>query len=283
MIQKIGRCLLLLSFSLVALATANAGLQKKSNETQKKSPEKQLEALIAEFNKLQSDYRTKSSALSRKYQKLYNAAKTPAEKAKVITEFRSKLPKNPTLTIVPKITKLLDGSTIDLKSDLGLKAMIWVIKNQPRNRTAISKYFKAIGEYHAMSAKIADALPAFQRVFGQNPEPLFRKVLDKNKNHRAKALACYSLAGYLAAKNRRAKKPNPEIAKLYERVVSEFGKVMLGGSTLAKLVEAPLFEAKHLQIGKVVPDIVAQDIDGKEFKISDYRGKVVVIDFWGDW
>src|SRR4051812_31353276 len=34
-----------------------------------------------------------------------------------------------------------------------------------------------------------------------------------------------------------------------------------------------------LTIGKVAPDIVGEDIDGKEFKLSDYRGKVVVLDF----
>ena len=38
-----------------------------------------------------------------------------------------------------------------------------------------------------------------------------------------------------------------------------------------------------LAIGKAAPDITGEDIDGKEFKLSDYRGKVVVIDFWGHW
>ncbi|MBT7257007.1 MAG: redoxin domain-containing protein [Planctomycetaceae bacterium] len=34
---------------------------------------------------------------------------------------------------------------------------------------------------------------------------------------------------------------------------------------------------------KVAPEIAAEDIDGVKFKLSDYRGKVVVLDFWGDW
>jgi len=29
--------------------------------------------------------------------------------------------------------------------------------------------------------------------------------------------------------------------------------------------------------------IMGEDIDGKKFKLSDYRGKVVEIVFWGDW
>ncbi|MAV37812.1 MAG: hypothetical protein CMJ59_20410 [Planctomycetaceae bacterium] len=38
-----------------------------------------------------------------------------------------------------------------------------------------------------------------------------------------------------------------------------------------------------MQIGNEAPDISAKDLDGVAFKLSDYRGKVVVLDFWGDW
>ena len=38
-----------------------------------------------------------------------------------------------------------------------------------------------------------------------------------------------------------------------------------------------------LTIGKLAPDFTAKDADGVEFKLSDYRGKVVVLDFWGFW
>jgi cytochrome oxidase Cu insertion factor (SCO1/SenC/PrrC family) len=38
-----------------------------------------------------------------------------------------------------------------------------------------------------------------------------------------------------------------------------------------------------LEIGKLAPEIEGEDIDGVPFKLSDYRGKVVVLDFWGDW
>jgi predicted Zn finger-like uncharacterized protein len=38
-----------------------------------------------------------------------------------------------------------------------------------------------------------------------------------------------------------------------------------------------------LAVGNLAMDIDAEDIDGKQFKLSDYRGKVVVLDFWGNW
>jgi len=36
-------------------------------------------------------------------------------------------------------------------------------------------------------------------------------------------------------------------------------------------------------VGNVAPDIDGIDLDGEAFKLSDYRGKVVMLDFWGDW
>jgi hypothetical protein len=43
------------------------------------------------------------------------------------------------------------------------------------------------------------------------------------------------------------------------------------------------YPPEMLAIGKDAPDIVGEDIAGKRFKLSDYRGKVVVLDFWGNW
>jgi cytochrome oxidase Cu insertion factor (SCO1/SenC/PrrC family) len=36
-------------------------------------------------------------------------------------------------------------------------------------------------------------------------------------------------------------------------------------------------------VGTKAPEIEGSDVDGKKFKLSDYRGKVVVLDFWGNW
>lgn len=47
--------------------------------------------------------------------------------------------------------------------------------------------------------------------------------------------------------------------------------------------ERRLFEVEHLQVGCTAPDISGIDLDGVAFKLSDYRGKVVFLDFWGDW
>jgi len=54
-------------------------------------------------------------------------------------------------------------------------------------------------------------------------------------------------------------------------------------SRYSKLANGSIFELENLQVGMPAPEIEGNDLDGVAFKLSDYRGKVVVLDFWGDW
>ena len=45
----------------------------------------------------------------------------------------------------------------------------------------------------------------------------------------------------------------------------------------------PLEDQSGMGLGTEAPEIVGEDIDGEPFKLSDYRGKVVLLDFWGHW
>ena len=67
------------------------------------------------------------------------------------------------------------------------------------------------------------------------------------------------------------------------RAKTEFGDVQFRGDTMANTAEGAMFGLKYLRPGKPVPEIEGPDMDGKTFKISDYKGKVVLLDFWGHW
>jgi thiol-disulfide isomerase/thioredoxin len=54
-------------------------------------------------------------------------------------------------------------------------------------------------------------------------------------------------------------------------------------STLGEKATLELYECQHLTVGKVAPDIQGEDLDGHKLKLSDYRGKVVMISFWASW
>ena len=51
----------------------------------------------------------------------------------------------------------------------------------------------------------------------------------------------------------------------------------------AALTSGPRSVVRSLMVGKTAPEIDGKDLDGKPFRLSDYRGKVVVLAFWGEW
>jgi thiol-disulfide isomerase/thioredoxin len=53
--------------------------------------------------------------------------------------------------------------------------------------------------------------------------------------------------------------------------------------TLGERASKELFECQHLTVGKLAPEIEGEDLDGHKLKLSDYRGKVVMISFWASW
>src|SRR5688500_19621255 len=55
------------------------------------------------------------------------------------------------------------------------------------------------------------------------------------------------------------------------------------GTEAAKKAKNVIFAMDNLGVGKMAPDFTAMDQDGIEFKLSDYRGKVVILAFWGFW
>ena len=53
--------------------------------------------------------------------------------------------------------------------------------------------------------------------------------------------------------------------------------------TLGQEAEARLDEMFNLAVGKPAPQIEGVGVDGKPLKLSDHKGKVVVLVFWGSW
>jgi cytochrome oxidase Cu insertion factor (SCO1/SenC/PrrC family) len=70
----------------------------------------------------------------------------------------------------------------------------------------------------------------------------------------------------------------------------------IAGICLLVLVMVPILAAQtstdqsdkkakqeYAPVDKAVPEIEGEDLDGQSFKLSDYLGKVVLLDFWGNW
>ena len=68
------------------------------------------------------------------------------------------------------------------------------------------------------------------------------------------------------------------------RVLEELTRIheVLGNSDLAAKYQKKADPMSEL-VGKVVPDFSATDFDGKPISLQQYRGKVVLLDFWAVW
>ncbi|MDE0313967.1 MAG: TlpA disulfide reductase family protein [Candidatus Poribacteria bacterium] len=56
----------------------------------------------------------------------------------------------------------------------------------------------------------------------------------------------------------------------------------LGNTELSEVYERKV-DPKYKLWGKLVPDFSATDLDGKPISLKDYRGKVILLDFWAVW
>lgn len=112
----------------------------------------------------------------------------------------------------------------------------------------------------------------------QDPKTVehLKNILEKNKHDDVKIQACLALGKQLG----KVEATQPEAVKYLERAMNEFPNANKNVKNMAK---NELFELRFLSIGKVAPDILGKDLDDKSFKLSDYRGKVVLLDFWGFW
>jgi hypothetical protein len=119
-------------------------------------------------------------------------------------------------------------------------------------------------------------------------EALLRRVRDGSPLPAVQAAATFELAQVLMdpvyAKDEAGElQSTPRADTAPARALLEELGTKSEGTRYAVQAAAFLFELDHLQVGMVAPDFEATDQEGAKFKLSDYRGKVVLLDFWGFW
>ena len=77
-----------------------------------------------------------------------------------------------------------------------------------------------------------------------------------------------------------AEQQNPNAQPIHARLAYIYKK--LGDTELAEVYERKS-DPKYELWGKLVPDFSATDLDGNLISLRDYRGKVVLLDFWAVW
>lgn len=227
----------------------------------------------------QSEAEKAYAALRDEYQKAYNeflaayrAAKTDEDRQKAAA-----LQPRPQ-EWSPKFKELAAKHGKDPAAAL---CFAWIVQND-RTAAAQSEALDALLADHLASPVISGVAQSLVYSQAGNAEAFLRAVIEKSKDHGAQGYACYSLACMLNRGGGNAAKAK-EAEALFERVAAKCGDVKYGNRTLADKAKGDLFEMHNLVAGKAAPEIVGEDENGKAIKLSDFRGKVVLLDFWGFW
>lgn len=190
-------------------------------------------------------------------------------------ELRKKLPK-----IEDYAPQLMELVKADPASEAAWDAYFFIARTA-RTGEWFGQASEAIMTHFSGSEKIADFLPALGSGTPEATEML-EKLIESSPFDLVKGRASFMLASTLARGNDPQKEER--VIELYETIMAKYADLEMGRDRkLGDVVEGQLFALKNLKIGKVAPDIEGQDLDEVAFKLSDYRGKVVVLDFWGDW
>jgi serine/threonine protein kinase/S1-C subfamily serine protease/peroxiredoxin len=124
------------------------------------------------------------------------------------------------------------------------------------------------------------------RALGGSSNPqvwsLLRRIASANAKPELKGLAAFSLAMAMHADDAPDGRFNQEIEALLTGVTGELGQLELGGKSLASHAAPILEKLKQSPLGRPAPPTMGKDAEGKEFSLSDYRGKVVMLNFWAD-
>jgi peroxiredoxin len=172
-----------------------------------------------------------------------------------------------------------------------LDALLWVATRAPQARPQVDEALAQLRRDHATSPRLGPVCRSLVGSASPAADGLLRKVLDENPSREVLAWACYALGLRLKERAEQAAGQKPaeadkftaEAAKLLDRLVTRYPDVKSDGVRPADAARPVLFELRHLTVGNDVPEIEGRDVDGKKLRLSDQRGKVVVLVFWGQW
>ncbi|HZN41311.1 MAG TPA: hypothetical protein VFD82_21065 [Planctomycetota bacterium] len=166
-------------------------------------------------------------------------------------------------------------------TDAAVPYLAWIVRNGLSGAAAATA-FAALEERHAASLAIGpvlDVVPHLAPSLGNERCAAFvDKVLQASNPPELQAKAMLASAVLALQKTEVDDTGMALVTRLLEQA-----KKLTKDQTLVAAIERTSTERRGLKIGDVLPEVAGFDLDGVPFRLSDYRGKVVVLDFWGDW
>ena len=163
-------------------------------------------------------------------------------------------------------------------------------------RELLNNVLAKAAEHHADNDQLFSVLPVpLMMVNGSEgyavPKAALQQILKESKNRSVRGQAAYELASNAigASKSPRESEGNRrqasmDIATYSDLVMTQYADVKTwSGKTVKEQLEGKLFSLNSLVPGKVLPDVEAKNLEDELDRLTNYRGKVVLIDFWATW
>jgi hypothetical protein len=148
--------------------------------------------------------------------------------------------------------------------------------------TEAEKRYVELTEKYLPDLKPSSVALLCQRLlYTTDSERLLRVLYSRSKSDDVRGVACLVLAQVL--RGSADDKKQKESENRFEEAANKYADVKTAfDGTVGRKAKSELFDLRYLSVGKVAPEIKGTDQDGKPFKLSDYKGKVVMLDFWSE-
>ncbi len=175
-----------------------------------------------------------------------------------------------------------------------LEGLVWVVRTAAALQTRDARRHRDAAlaklESYVTKPEFANACPTLMRTASAAGDKLLAAAAKDAKDVDLKGLAALALGFSLAKQSEESPLGSAEQLKLgreaeeqLDRVIKQFANVVYQESTLGERAKAELHRLRALSKGRAAREIEGVDLDGQPLKLSDYKGKVVLLDFWANW
>ena len=253
-------------------------IKTADSDVEKSEGQKKLDTLRNEFKKLQDDVIQE-----------YKDAKSPEEAQKLIPKIQKNLLKLPREDYAKKALAL--SKTMQTTDQGSFDALVFAMSMVSRgnNKEIMKEAVDMIVKDHSKNPKMISVLGFISST--PDGASILEKIATKTEDRNIAGLAWYAITENLQQQSgevgiKQAEELNKRTEMIYEKLAKDYADVPManGRGTIGSTIKAALFELQNLSIGKVAPEVLCLNIDGdKEDKLSNYTGKVVVLDIWATW
>jgi len=160
----------------------------------------------------------------------------------------------------------ITGSPVNIEN----KALQAMMAETNKKFDAMDREFRALPQDQQQDKEVRDRFIARENNLMSEVDHVY---LDFAKGHPRSYISVIALA-YVASRPGMAS----ESAEAYRLLDDK-----LKNSPLGKTIPLGLAAEEKTQIGKPAPDFEQKTPDGKTVKVSDFKGKYVLVDFWASW